>query len=163
MYLVDSNVLIEAKNRYYAFDIAPGFWVWLDHAHENALACSIAPVREELVLGGDELATWAQDHPGFFRPVDSAATTQFGPLTSWAHSGNFTPSALNDFIGNTADFYLIAYAKAHNHILVTHEQSKPDARRRIMIPDACMAMGVRYANTFAMLRSVNARLSLQLP
>ncbi|PMD04330.1 DUF4411 family protein, partial [Brevibacterium paucivorans] len=26
MYLLDANVLIEAKNRYYAFDIAPGFW-----------------------------------------------------------------------------------------------------------------------------------------
>jgi hypothetical protein len=26
----DSNVLIEAKNGPYAFDIAPGFWSWLD-------------------------------------------------------------------------------------------------------------------------------------
>jgi hypothetical protein len=26
MYVVDANVLIEAKNRYYAFDLAPGFW-----------------------------------------------------------------------------------------------------------------------------------------
>lgn len=25
MYLLDANVLIEAKNRYYGFDIAPGF------------------------------------------------------------------------------------------------------------------------------------------
>jgi hypothetical protein len=25
MYTIDSNVLIEAKNRYYAFDLAPGF------------------------------------------------------------------------------------------------------------------------------------------
>lgn len=33
MYLIDSNVLIEAKNRYYAFDIAPGFWTWLEQAH----------------------------------------------------------------------------------------------------------------------------------
>lgn len=33
MYLVDANVLIEAKNRYYAFDIAPGFWEWLEGAH----------------------------------------------------------------------------------------------------------------------------------
>lgn len=31
-YLIDANVLIEAKNRYYAFDIAPGFWKWLDRA-----------------------------------------------------------------------------------------------------------------------------------
>ena len=29
MFLIDANVLIEAKNRYYAFDIAPGFWYWL--------------------------------------------------------------------------------------------------------------------------------------
>ena len=28
MYLLDTNVLIEAKNRYYAFDIAPGS-AWL--------------------------------------------------------------------------------------------------------------------------------------
>ncbi|MGO2111565.1 MAG: DUF4411 family protein [Pseudoclavibacter sp.] len=26
MYLVDASVLIEAQNRYYAFDITPGFW-----------------------------------------------------------------------------------------------------------------------------------------
>lgn len=26
MYLLDSIVFIEAKNRYYAADIAPGFW-----------------------------------------------------------------------------------------------------------------------------------------
>ncbi|WP_167202263.1 DUF4411 family protein [Actinomyces respiraculi] len=37
MYLVDANILIKVKNRYYAFDIAPGFWAWLDHAH----ACTV--------------------------------------------------------------------------------------------------------------------------
>ena len=41
MYLLDTNVFIEAKNRYYAFDIAPGFWTWLDTAHQKSLACSI--------------------------------------------------------------------------------------------------------------------------
>lgn len=25
-YLIDSNAFIESKNRYYAFDICPGFW-----------------------------------------------------------------------------------------------------------------------------------------
>lgn len=30
MYLLDTNVFIEAKNRYYAFDLAPGFWEGLD-------------------------------------------------------------------------------------------------------------------------------------
>lgn len=62
MYLVDANVLIEAKNRYYAFDIAPGFWTWLDQAHRQAVACSIEAVRDELVVGGDELAEWARSN-----------------------------------------------------------------------------------------------------
>ncbi|EPH03489.1 hypothetical protein HMPREF1531_01552 [Propionibacterium sp. oral taxon 192 str. F0372] len=51
MYLVDANVLIEAKNRYSAFDIAPGFWKWLDQAHLRGTVFSIERVGEELGHG----------------------------------------------------------------------------------------------------------------
>jgi len=51
MFLVDANVLIEAKNRYYGFDIAPGFWDWLDMANGRSIVCSIEPVRMELLNG----------------------------------------------------------------------------------------------------------------
>lgn len=71
MYLLDANVLIEAKNRYYAFDIAPGFWVWLDLAHQQSLACSIKAVRDELLDGNDELADWARANTSFFRAIDT--------------------------------------------------------------------------------------------
>lgn len=84
MYLVDANVLIEAKNRYYAFDIAPGFWDWLDHAHDHSMACSINAVRDELVNGNDELAEWARMTTALFRPIDQGTTRQFTPLTTWA-------------------------------------------------------------------------------
>ena len=47
MYLLDTNVLIEAKNRYYAFDIAPG--PALGH-HQHAVGDQ--PGRREVV--GDE-------------------------------------------------------------------------------------------------------------
>lgn len=53
MYLIDTNVLVEAKNRYYAFDIAPGFWAWLQQAHQQSHVCSIEPVRDELLIGND--------------------------------------------------------------------------------------------------------------
>lgn len=49
MYLVDTNVLIEAKNRYYAFDVVPGFWDWLEEAHLAGDVRSIKPVEQELV------------------------------------------------------------------------------------------------------------------
>ena len=32
-YLVDSNVVIQAKNLYYGFDFCPAFWDWIDRAH----------------------------------------------------------------------------------------------------------------------------------
>lgn len=34
-YLLDTNIFIESKNRYYGFDIAPGFWEWLNRAMTN--------------------------------------------------------------------------------------------------------------------------------
>lgn len=161
MYLIDSNVLIEAKNRYYAFDIAPGFWIWLEQAHAGAEVCSIDKVREELLEGDDELAGWARNHPGFFRAVDQSATEELKPLSQWASTRDYTPAAIAEFIGNTADYYLIAYAKAHGHEIVTHEQSSPQARKRVLIPDACLAMGVTTCDTFQMLRRSNARFHFQ--
>lgn len=112
MYLLDSNVLIEAKNRYYAFDIAPGFWAWLDHAHAQGPACSIEAVRDELLAGNDELAEWARQHPDFFRALDQGTTRHFGPLTAWAGSRDFTPAAIAAFTGSAADYLLVAYARS---------------------------------------------------
>ncbi|QCV93952.1 DUF4411 family protein [Acidipropionibacterium acidipropionici] len=161
MYLIDSNVLIEAKNRYYAFDIAPGFWAWLEQAHQQSVACSIEAVRNELLDGNDELAVWAQAHTAFFRPIDQATTQHFGSLTGWSVSRHFTPAALAAFTGNDADYLLVAYARAHHHTVVTHEIASPNARTRVKIPDACSAMGVSTVDTFQMLRRTGACLDLR--
>lgn len=47
-YLVDADVLIQAKNRHYSFDVCPGFWDWLDSAHTYQRVFSVARVRDEL-------------------------------------------------------------------------------------------------------------------
>jgi len=161
MYLVDANVLIEAKNRYYAFDIAPGFWAWLDRAHDQSMACSIDAVRDELLDGNDELADWARANTAFFRPIDQGTTRHFGDLTAWATSRNFSQAALTDFTGNNADYLLVAYAREHQHTVVTHERSQPNARARVLIPDACLAMGVSTTDTFHMLRQTGTQLDLR--
>ncbi len=49
-YLVDSDVLITAKNLYYAFDICPGFWKCLLHHHrENREFAGSYPFAPELL------------------------------------------------------------------------------------------------------------------
>ena len=160
MYLVDANILIEAKNRYYAFDIAPGFWTWLERAHASAQVCSIDAVRDELLEGYDELADWARATPSFFRPVDQSAANNFSGLSRWAASRSYTPAALAGFTGNNADYLLVAYARGHANTVVTHEKPQPKAQRRVLIPDACEAMSVAYVDTFQMLRQTGAKLHL---
>ena len=43
-YLLDTNTLIQAKNEYYAFDLCPGFWKWLERNNEGGMVHSIEPV-----------------------------------------------------------------------------------------------------------------------
>ncbi|MGP5290038.1 DUF4411 family protein [Brachybacterium tyrofermentans] len=158
MYLVDANILIEAKNRYYAFDIAPGFWEWLDRAHRQGVTCSIDSVRDELLRGDDELTGWAAAHRDFFRPLDQRTTTHFGALTAWVTAQGYRPSAINAFTGKDADFQLIAFAVEHGFTVATHERPKPNARKRVLIPDVCVAMGVPTVDTFDMMRATGASL-----
>ena len=160
MYLVDANVLIEAKNRYYAFDIAPGFWAWLEGAHAAGEVGSIETVHKELVSGNDELADRARANSSFFQPIDQATTSHFPALTAWAVSRPFTPAALAAFTGNQADYQLVAHARGHNHVLVTHELPEPNSRKRVKIPDACAAIGATYMNPFEMMRRTGAKLVL---
>lgn len=160
MFLVDANVLIEAKNRYYAFDIAPGFWQWLERIHREGRVCSIEAVYEEVVRGDDELAEWSRRHRELFRPIDQHTTRFFQPLSTWAAEQDFKPSALNEFTADAADYLLVAFGAAYRCTVVTHERPAPDSRKKIKIPDACAALGVKWDNPWNMLRSTGATLHL---
>ena len=62
-YLIDSDVLITAKNRYYAFPICPGFWDGILHSHSVGHVHSIDKVRTELLPSSrddDDLALWVR-------------------------------------------------------------------------------------------------------
>ena len=54
-----------------------------------------------------------------------------------------------------ADGWLVAYARVHGATVVTNEQSAPESRREIKLPDVCDQFGVQRENTFAMLRALN--------
>lgn len=161
MFLIDTNVFIEAKNRYYGFDISPGFWDWLEQAHRRKLVCSIDAVYNELTAGGDDLSVWAQNHRYFFHSIDGHTVSHFTRLTGWANSQSFTQAALQRFTGTDADYLLVAYAAAHDLTVVTHEHSNPMSRKRVLIPDACEAMGVKVCTTFEMLREDGMQMVLR--
>ena len=158
-FVLDANVFIEAARRYYAFDLAPRFWDCLvDHA-KNGRIRSIDRVSHELERGKDKLATWVKSHFSHaFEMTDEPDVIEtFGEIMRWVQSKpQFSLPAKKDF-ANGADGWLVAYAKVNGYVIVTHEILAPDARRKVPIPNVCMAFDVPFVDTFEMLRKLGVR------
>jgi len=155
-YLLDANVFIEAKNRYYGFDIVPAFWEWLDRRQASGEIASIIPVYDELAQGNDDLSDWvkARKTSEWWLDVSDQDTQEaYGEIIAWVMSHqDFTQAAKDEFLAG-ADPWLIAKAKVLGVKVVTHEQLDLNARRKVFIPVVCKHFGVDYLDTFELIRS----------
>ncbi len=158
-YLLDSDVFIRAKNDHYGFDFCPAFWDWLEVANAAGTVHSVEAVYNELAGGDDDLAQWVKDHRSFFLPLTADEIPSVAAVNRWANnSPDYEPAAKSEF-ASAADSFLIGHAVAGGHTVVTHEVIS-DGRRRIKIPNAAAANGVRHMNPFQMLRAEGARFVL---
>jgi hypothetical protein len=159
-YVLDANVFIQAKHTYYAFDVCPGYWKALLAHHERSNLCSIDRVRKELLALSDELAAWVKSKVPdefFVSTVDPTVAQWFGKMMAWVQAqAQYLPAAKAEF-AEKADGWLIAYAKTHGHRLVTLETPNPAVKKKVPIPNVCDAFGVRYLDTFDMLRALKLR------
>ncbi len=161
-YLIDSDVLITAKNRYYAFSICPGFWDSVLHGHSLGHIHSIDRVKQELLLGrhDDDLVRWVgQSVPaGFFLDsnVEEVVTT-FTRVMLWVtrHAQYYDEAKANFASG--ADGWLVAHGMASGKTVVTNEQPRPESRSQIKLPDVCNAFSVNFEDTFAMLDTLGVQ------
>src|SRR5674476_1489690 len=166
VHLVDANVLIEAKNRYYSFSVCPGFWnalVW--HAGAGSL-CSVDVVKRELVGGNDDLADWVRNvapADAFCSTNDADAVAWYGRIMNWVQNEpRFLQEARDEF-AQSADPWLVAYACAHGMTLVTQETPEPMSRNKVKIPDVCRQFGVIWANTFEILEDLGVSFVWRTP
>lgn len=158
-YLLDANVFIQAKNLHYGLDFCPAFWDWLVQHNAAGDVFSIERVGDELEAGDDELTEWAAaGGPGFFLPADTALLAVLGQVSTWATSQSYEPGAVNTFL-QVADYYLVAFALAHGHTVVTHEVAS-NSPKRIKVPDACIGLGIKCVTPYEMLRRERARFIL---
>ncbi|MBW7837566.1 MAG: DUF4411 family protein [Sphingomonadales bacterium] len=158
-YLLDTNIFIEAKNRYYGFDFCPAFWEWLITQNATGRVASIDKVGDELQAGGDDLSDWAtMQGRAFFLPPDDPVVPALGQVSAWATGQTYEAAAIATFL-QVADYWLIAHALAHNFVVVTHE-TPSDSTRKIKIPNACIGLGLECINPYAMLRRERARFVL---
>lgn len=158
-YLLDANVFIEAHRRYYAFDLVPSFWLFLTKCAQDNKIISIDRVKYELEKQEDILSNWIKDEfsEWFMSTDDENVIDNFKKLIKWTfEQEQFLDYAKSEF-SNVADSWLIAYAIAYDYTIVTHEKYNPHQRNKILIPNVCKEFGVKYVDTFDMLRQLNFR------
>ncbi len=127
---------------------------------------SLDKVKDEITREADELATWAttvMPETGFAVSQEDVVVEWFGKMQVWAQGQvQYTDAAKEEF-AQVADAWLIAYARAHGLVLVTHEQYKPDKKKKIPIPNVCRAFDVKCANTFEMLTALSIAYEWDVP
>ena len=158
-YLLDTNVFVSAKRTYYGFGLCPGFWEWLDQAHATGIVASVEAVYDELIDFGDELSEWARARRPFFLPVTTSELVSVARVNRWANDSAAYDAAAKTEFASVADSFLIAQALAGGHTVVTHEVIS-DSKKRIKIPNAATALGVKWCDPFHMLRVERARFVL---
>jgi hypothetical protein len=162
-FVLDANVFIQAYRRYYAFDICRGFWRGLLRHHEAKRVFSIDKVKHELLVAKDRLADWVKDTAPdtlFKGTADKAVTDAYREMVNWAQGeSQFTPAAKAEF-ASVADGWVIAFARAYGHVVVTHEEYAPDAKSKVPMPNVCLEFDVEYRDTFEMLRMLGVELGL---
>jgi hypothetical protein len=159
LYIIDSDVLITAKNRYYAFDICPGFWKSIIHHYKKGSVYSIDRVKHELLAGRktDNLVQWTSNKlpSDFFRGVDDKdVTAAYTKIMMWVQRNPQYFDAAKAKFAAGADGWLVAYAMVHHATVVTNEQPAPQSKIEIKIPDICAQFKVPYKDTFFMLKDL---------
>ena len=158
-YIFDTNIFIRSKNEM-PMDIWPTFWErFREMVNSDEIFTSIT-VKDEIDKGKDELTEWLKQNApkSFYLSLDAEVMAQYTSVQNWAKSNSvYTQAALNTF-ANVADAYLVATASAKQMSLVTYEGSSPNSKKRVMIPDACNALGVRYCDLNTVLKEMGIKI-----
>ncbi|MCL2471372.1 MAG: DUF4411 family protein [Propionibacteriaceae bacterium] len=157
MYILDTSVFIEAKQRYYDLEVVPGFWDWLDVEYRSGVLVSVQQVLAEILARDDELTAWAKSRGSMFCLPDHQVQIAMGDVSAWALT-TYAREYADNFL-NVADSQIVAFAKAHAWVVVTNEQPEGPLKKRkqVKIPDVCRAMNVTCVGPFKMLKDEHAR------
>ena len=158
-YIFDTNIFIRSKNEM-PMDIWPTFWAKFKEMVNSGQIFTSVMVKDEIDKGKDELTEWVKNNApkSFFLSLDADVMSHYTATQNWARSNPlYNQQALNTF-ANVADAYLVATAAAKQMTLVTYEASSPFSKKRVMIPDVCNALGVRYCDLNTVLKEMGIKI-----
>ena len=135
-YWLDANIFIESKKGPYAFDIAPGFWSFIQNQAGDGVIGSSSLVFDELVGLQDNLADWARAHRDLlFVAPDAAVQASLSSIADFVRA-SCQPRSAAEFLAK-ADPWIIAHARTYGGAVVTLEARVPANSSKAKIPNVC--------------------------
>jgi len=138
-YVLDANAFIQAKRKVYGLDFCPGYSATLSWHEQRGRLCSIDKVRDELLRGADELATWVEQQFGASAFADTSTreiAAAYAQMLVWVMAQpHFLEAAQAEF-QQVADGWLAAYAKRAGAVATPLTGSLPGllGSRRLLTP-----------------------------
>lgn len=161
LYLLDSNVLIDANRDYYPIERVPEFWEWLKAMGEAGQVKLPEEMFEEIVLprprDPDSLVEWLRVNRNAMILDEEAAQDLVVEVIDQGYASDLTDVDIEK-VGR--DPFLIAYALVcpSERFVITTERSRPSAKRaNRRVPDVCSDLDLMCADTFHLIRSLNFR------
>ena len=154
-YWLDSNIFIEGKKGPYAFDIAPRFWDLIDELIDDSQLSCPQLVYDELLDVQDDLASWSKERrtSGLFRPPDVDVQEVYREVVEYVRQRYPDNQARRRFL-DRADPWVIAHAISGIGTVVTLELRVARSSQQVKIPNVCHDFGVRWINTYQLLREL---------
>jgi hypothetical protein len=153
---LDTNSLVEPKKGPYGFDIAPGFWSFLERKIAEQVIASSSLVLMELKEFEDELSQWAEAHSDCFVEPNENVQAVVGQIADYVN-GNYPNHHATDFLSK-ADPWIIAQARVHGGKVVTFETPVPPNSTKPKIPNVATVFGVETINIYAVVRQLGLSL-----
>ncbi|HEX7236441.1 MAG TPA: DUF4411 family protein [Gammaproteobacteria bacterium] len=123
------------QERYYAFDICPGFWNGVLREHHDGRVRSIDRIKNELLLGrkDEDLVLWVTNEvpPSFFGDSNAdQVSSAFADVMLWVQRTTQYLDRAKAKFATEADGWLVAYSMVNESTVVTNEQPRPESRSR---------------------------------
>lgn len=149
-YCLDSNVLIQAWQKYYSPKYCPSYWEVLNGLGRQREIFIPQMVYDEIVRTDDELSEWLKASQIEVKPITNAVTTLLRRIYDADPSHKFLVD--NKKGRSLADPWVIAHAIEENATVVTKEEKITAFNtNKIKIPNVCDNMHVRWINDFDMI------------
>ncbi|MFA7549084.1 MAG: DUF4411 family protein [Candidatus Cloacimonadales bacterium] len=157
-YLLDANILIEAKRQRYPFDIVPSFWKQLkEKAKSTGQIIIIQAIYNEIKEGNDELTDWLEENKDDFivlsEPVEEVQIAYSIMIQILKDNKAYFEDAKNVF-ADAADSWLCAYGPKYGYTVVTNERYNKDSKKTIYIPNVCKEFKIECINMLDFMREM---------